>query len=126
MKVLKFILPLCLLLPSPVIITQKAEAQAQVHCTPYEEGNLECRRAPGQMYAACLTTAKFSTCQTYFKGWCQMGSQLLSAAGHREACVFFNLSRSNPKYFQQIMTANKFCTSGNQKACNWIKQQGSL
>jgi hypothetical protein len=121
MNVLKFILPLCLLLPSSVIIAQKAEAQAQ--CTDYNDPPIECRRPPGQMYAACLTTAKFSTCQTYFKGWCQMGSQLLSAAGHREACVFFNLSRSNPKYFQQIMTANKFCTSGNQKACNWIKQQ---
>lgn len=123
MNFLKFILPLCLLLPSSVIISQKAEAQVQ--CTEYANGT-RCERPPGQMYAACLTTAQFSTCQTYFKGWCQMGSQVLSAAKHREACVFFNLSRSNPKYFQQIMTANKFCTSGNQKACNWIKQQPSL
>jgi hypothetical protein len=120
MNVLKFILPLCLLLPSSVIISQKAEAQAQ--CTVYANGT-HCERPPGQLYAACLTTAKFSTCQLYFKGWCQMGSQLMSAAKHREACDGYKLSLSNPRRFQQIMSANKLCTSGNQKACNWIKQQ---
>jgi hypothetical protein len=113
MSVLKFILPLCLLLPSSVIINQKAEAQIQ--CTEYAN-TTECRRSSGQLEAACQTSGRFSTCQTYHKMWCQLGQQA--------ACNFFNLSRSNPRYYQQLITANKFCTGGDRKACNWLRQKG--
>jgi hypothetical protein len=121
MNVIKFILPLCLLLPSSVIISQKAEAQIQ--CTEYANGT-ECRRASAQLEAACQTTARFSTCQTYHRMWCQYGQSMgLSENSRRMACGFFNLSRSNPSYYQQIITANKFCTGGNPQACSWLRQQ---
>jgi hypothetical protein len=120
MNILKVILPLCLLLPSSVIISQKAEAQIQ--CTEYANGT-RCERPPAQLEAACIATARFSACQNYHKMWCQLGPQMLSAAMSRQACNLFNLSRSNPGYYQQLMTANKFCTSGNQQACNWMNQQ---
>jgi hypothetical protein len=121
MNVLKFILPLCLLLPSSVIISQKAEAQIQ--CTEYANGT-ECRRASAQLEAACIATARFSTCQTYHKMWCQYGQSMgLSESDRRRACVVFNLSRSNPRYFQQFMTSQKFCTGGDRQACNWIDRE---
>lgn len=117
MKVLKFILPLCLLLPSSVIISQKVEAQ--IKCN-------QCQRPPDPL-AACRATAKFSTCQTYHKMWCVYGQSMgLSESFRRGACAIFNLSRSNPGYYQQLITANKSCTGGNQTACNWLKQQRGL
>jgi hypothetical protein len=122
MNFLKFILPLCLLLPSSAIISQKAEAQ--VHCTRNPDGSLDCRRMSAQLEAACIATAKFNTCQTYHKMWCQNGQSMGLPENMRYiSCSYFNLSRSNPGYYQQIISANKFCTSGNQQACNWIKQQ---
>jgi hypothetical protein len=122
MNVLKFILPLCLLLPSSVIISQKAEAQ--VRCTRNPDGSLDCRREVAQMEAACIATARFSTCQNYHKMWCQYGQSMgLSESSRRSACGFFNLSRSNPGYYRQLITANKSCTGGNQQACNWLNQQ---
>jgi hypothetical protein len=120
MNVFKFILPLCLLLPSSVIISQKVEAQAQ--CTVYANGT-ECIRPP-QLESACIATAKFNICQAYHRMWCQDGRSMGLGENMRYiSCSYFNLSRSNPGYYQQIISANKFCTSGNQQACNWIKQQ---
>jgi hypothetical protein len=122
MNVLKFILPLCLLLPSSVIISQKAEAQVQ--CTRNEDGSLNCRRMSAQLEAACQTTARFSTCQSYHKMWCQHGQSMgLSEQSRRSACGLFNLSRSNSRYYQQLITANKLCTGGDPQACNWLRQQ---
>jgi hypothetical protein len=118
MNVLKFILPLCLLLPSSVIISQKAEAQ--VRCTRNPDGSLDCRREAAQLEAACIATAKFGVCQTYHKMWCEYGQSMgLSERDRRRACVVFNLSRSNPRYFQQFMTNQKLCTGGDRRACNW-------
>jgi hypothetical protein len=55
--------------------------------------------------------------------WCQHGKSMgLSESDLRRACGLFNLSRSNPEYYQQLITSDKLCTGGNKKACNWLKQ----
>jgi hypothetical protein len=55
--------------------------------------------------------------------WCEYGQSMgLPENDRRRACVVFNLSRSKPGYYQQLITANKSCTGGNQTACNWLKQ----
>jgi hypothetical protein len=50
----------------------------------------------------------------------------LSENSLRRACGLFNLSRSNPVYYQQLITADIFCARDNQTACNWLKQQRGL
>ncbi|MBW4622432.1 MAG: hypothetical protein KME17_24130 [Cyanosarcina radialis HA8281-LM2] len=109
---------LIITLVSTITIVSPTKAEAQLGCyTRDSEGNcIDIGRERDQLGAACVTTANFSTCQNYHSLWCQQGFQA--------SCHAFNLSRSNPQYYQQVITANKFCFAGNGDACIWLKQQG--
>ncbi len=102
MNILKFALPMFLILPISVGVTQTAQAQQ--------------RQQQSRTEAACNATARFSICQGYHQIFCQY-------YGLQDACKLVNLSQSNPEYYQQLITANKICIEGNAQACNWLKQQ---